>query len=79
MMAWGRRDQRRARASFAVRITSDLHDRYVYRDGRVWRSSESFKDMAAKRTTKLIPEAKPGLLIEEFERRWSAAKRLLPA
>lgn len=78
-VAYLRRLGTERKENLEVRTTSDVHDRYVYRDGEVWRSSESFKDMAQNRTTKLIPEVNPELLIKEFERRWSAAKQLFPA
>lgn len=62
-----------------VRCTSDLHDRYLYVDGKVWRSSESFKDMAKNKTTKLEPREQDAQGdIAEFGRRWSEAKKAFP-
>lgn len=61
-----------------VRCTTDVHDRYVYVDGQAWRSSESFKEMAKARTTKLVPEAKPSDTLADFEKRWSEARRVYP-
>ena len=62
-----------------VCVSDDVHDRHVYVDGKVWRSSESFKDMAKKRTTKLVPEAENAeALLADFERRWSDARRVYP-
>jgi hypothetical protein len=58
-----------------VRCTGDVHDRYLYVDNAVWRSSESFKDVAKKRTTRIVPEVESaGQLIAGFEVRWAAAQ-----
>jgi len=58
-----------------VRVTTDLHDRYVYVDNHVWRFSESPKDMGAKRTAKIIDEGdRSGELVADFEKRWSSAR-----
>jgi len=56
-----------------VRVTHNLHDRYLYVDGKAWRSSDSFKDMAKSRTTKLAQEADAADSLADFERRWAAA------
>ncbi|GAG46414.1 unnamed protein product, partial [marine sediment metagenome] len=62
-----------------VRCTSDRHDRYLYVDGKVWRSSDSFKDMAKKATTKVIEERESAAeLVKDFERRWATARRVYP-
>jgi hypothetical protein len=61
-----------------VRCTTDVHDRYVYVDGQAWRSSESFKDMAKTRTTKVVLEARPSETLADFEMKWSKARRVYP-
>ena len=62
-----------------VRCSADVHDRYLYVDGRVWRSTESFKDMAKKRTTKLEPRLEDASdLVGDFERRWAEATKVYP-
>ena len=62
-----------------IRITAEVHDRYIYVDDRVWHSSESFKDMAAKKTTKIIDEGKRSAeLVADFRKRWSSAQRVYP-
>jgi hypothetical protein len=62
-----------------VRVSEDVHDRYIYVDGNAWRSSESFKDMAAKRTTKITDEGnRSAELITDFEKRWSSAQQVYP-
>jgi hypothetical protein len=59
-----------------VRCTTDLHDRYVYADGHVWRCSDSFKDMARNASTKLTAETlRAKELIGDFEKRWSQARK----
>jgi hypothetical protein len=63
----------------AVRVTTDLHDRYVYVDNHVWRFSESPKDMGAKRTAKIIDEGERSAgLVADFEKRWSSARQVYP-
>ena len=60
-----------------IRCTEDVHDRFICVDGNVRRSSESFKDMASKRTTWLIQQAEATKeLIESFEKRWTEAKEV---
>ena len=62
-----------------VRVSEDVHDRYIYVDGNAWRSSDSFKDMAAKKTTKIIDEGnRSAELIADFEKRWSSAQQVYP-
>jgi len=62
-----------------IRITAEVHDRYIYADDRVWRSSDSFKDMAAKKTTKIIDEGERSAeLVADFEARWKKARLVYP-
>jgi hypothetical protein len=62
-----------------IRVTADIHDRYIYADDRVWRSDDSFKDMAAKRTTKIIDEGERSAeLVMDFKKRWSSARQVYP-
>jgi len=62
-----------------VRESEDVHDRYIYVDGNAWRSSDSFKDMAAKRTTKITDEGELSAeLVADFEKRWSSARQVYP-
>ncbi len=62
-----------------VRVSEDVHDRYIYVDGNAWRSSDSFKDMAAKRTTKITDEGdRSAELITDFKKRWSSAQQVYP-
>jgi hypothetical protein len=62
-----------------VRVTTDVHDRYVYVDNHVWRFSESPKDMGAKRTAKIIDEGERSAeLITDFKKRWSSARQVYP-
>ena len=62
-----------------VRMSRDVHDRYIYVDDRVWRSDDSFKDMAAKKTTKIIDEGERSVeLVADFEKRWSSARQVYP-
>ena len=61
-----------------VRCTTDVHDRYIYVDGKAWRSSESFGQMAKKRTTKLVPEANHSEAYADFEKKWSEARKVYP-
>ena len=62
-----------------VRVSEDVHDRYIYVDDRVWRSDDSFKDMAAKKTTQIIDEGdRSAELITDFKKRWSSAQQVYP-
>jgi len=58
-----------------VRRTGEVHDRFIYVDDRAWRCTESFKDMAKTRTTKIIPEQANASACADFEKRWSGARK----
>lgn len=63
-----------------ARTTGDLHDRFVYVDGDAWRSTDSLKDLAKNRMTKLEPRGEGSADdVAEFERRWAGAQRVIPA
>jgi hypothetical protein len=61
-----------------VRCSPEVHDRYVYSDGKAWRCTDSFKDMARKRTTKLVAEAEPDQACRDFENRWAKGRAAYP-
>ena len=62
-----------------VRVSDDVHERYIYVRGNAWRSSDSFKDMAARKTTKITDEGEGSAgLIANFRKRWKSAKLVFP-
>jgi hypothetical protein len=62
-----------------VRVSEEVHERYIYVDGNAWRSSESFKDMAAKKTTRITDEGERSAeTVADFQKRWNSAMRVFP-
>ena len=62
-----------------IRVTVEIHDRYIYVDDHVWRFSDSPKDMGAKRTAKIIDEGERSTgIVADFKKKWHSAKRVFP-
>jgi len=61
-----------------VRTTAEIHGRRLFVDDRVWESSESIKELAAKTASTVKPLDSPddvSGLRHDFEARWQASQR----
>jgi hypothetical protein len=64
------------RLNFEVRISSDIHDRYILVDDRAWMFGQSIKD-AGNKTLGIVEYENPNPIEEAFTVLWSKSKKFL--